>query len=488
MLNMNSILLMEISFRDSLNPVASAQLQSFILNKVGFLVLGSIFLALGLMIVLLTLFRFKNRYRAVLLFGVMSLLWGLRFICRVPTIQLLVGGDIVSWELFTRFLTYLSAPPAFGFVLGLFGSGWRSSIRISTWASIIFALIASLFLVLVPNPDLLIYVFNIMILVAIVPIIANLLRPEHRNRSELKALVVGMPASLVFIILENLRSLGVVSISFDVEWIGVVILYVTMGFMAVTHFIGVERKLAILNQELQTARRIQDSILPHNPPVTRGLSIATRYVPMTEVAGDFFDFAKIDDTRQGFLIADVSGHGVPAAIVAAMVKVAFQTQLSHSQKPDLVLSGMNEILGHRLEGQFVTAGYACIDTSQNTLCYAGAGHPALLLLSKDGKIRDVPSAGLMLGPFPDAQYTSVDLPLNPGDRILMYTDGITETFNTNEQEFGDQRLKELLSDNMDLSVEEMTDRLLAEVRMWASVDNDESLEDDLTMIMIDVLV
>ena len=478
--------LAQAGIHQTLDPTASAQFQALILERVGFLVLGSVFLAIGLIVVFLTLMRFKTRDGVVLLFAIMSLLWGLRFICRAPVIPLLMGEDPAAWGQFTRFLTYLSAPPAFGFVWGLFGVGWRSSLKYLTWVSIFFALLASVFLYLVPDPNLLIRYFNVMILAGMAIIVANVLRPEFRDHSELKTLIVGGLFSSVFIILENLRSLEALHIAFDVEWIGVVILYGSLGFMAVNHFIGIEQKLATLRQELATARQIQASILPQNPPTPPGLSIATRYVPMTEVAGDFFDFAKVDPNKIGFLVADVSGHGVPAALVAAMVKVAFQTQAGHREGPARVLAGMNAILGHRLEGQFVTAGYACIDTATGVMRYAGAGHPPLLLLKSGGEVEQIFQNGLILGPFPEAQYTSAERSLQAGDRILMYTDGIVEAFNQQDEDFGDQRLINLLFRNTSLSAEDFADHVLDEVRAWAGVGRDGSLEDDLTMIVIDV--
>ncbi len=472
---------------ESVAPATAAQIQSLLLDRVGFLVLGAIFLAIGVIVILLTLGRFEIRDGVLLLFGVMSLLWGLRFVCRAPAIPLVFGGDPATWGLFTRFLTYLSAPPAFGFVWRLFGPGWHSSLRILTWVSIVFAVLASVFLLVRPDPDLLIRAFNIMMLTGVVVIAANILRPEYRHHPELKKLIAGGLASLVFIILENLRSLDAVNISFDVEWVGVVILYGTLGYMAVSHIIHAERKLATLRQELATARQIQASILPQNPPVTPGLAIATRYLPMTEVAGDFFDFATVEDNRFGFLIADVSGHGVPAALVAAMVKVAFQAQVGHREGPARVLSGMNKMLGHRLHGQFVTAGYTCIDTTTGTMRYAGAGHPPLLLMSGHGGIENLDNNGLMLGPFPEAQYDSAERQLESGDRILMYTDGIVEAFNEKDEEFGDKRLKGLLSANASRSAEEFADLLLDEVRAWTGIGPGGSLDDDLTLIVIDVL-
>jgi serine phosphatase RsbU (regulator of sigma subunit) len=208
---------------------------------------------------------------------------------------------------------------------------------------------------------------------------------------------------------------------------------------------------------------------------------------MTEVAGDFFDFGNVDAERCGFLIADVSGHGVPAALVAAMVKVTFQAQAGHRESPELVLAGMNELLGHRLEGQFVTAGYAFIDTAAARLRYAGAGHPPLYILSSGGEIQELFAGGLILGPFPEARYAGVERDLAPGDRILMYTDGIIETFNRQDEDFGEERLKSLLRTGTELTAEEMADRLLLEIKTWAGIEEGDAFEDDLTLIVVDFL-
>jgi sigma-B regulation protein RsbU (phosphoserine phosphatase) len=470
-----------------LGPGTVTQLQSLLSDRLGFLVLGASFLAIGFFVLVLVAARFEFRDRSIFLFAIMSLIWGLRFASRAPAIPLLIGGDPETWALFTRGLAYFSAPPAFAFVWHLFGKGWKSSVRTLTWVSTAFAGIAALVLVVDRDPDRLLHVFNLTILAGAVIIVFSLIQPESRQHPELKKLVVGGLVSLVFIVLENLRSLDLVDISFDTEWIGVVILFGTLGQMSVGHVLEVERRLTALQQELATARQIQISILPHDPPATTQLAIATRYLPMTEVAGDFFDFAKVDEKRCGFLIADVSGHGVPAALVASMVKVAFQMQTGHWDTPERVLEGMNKILSHRLERQFVTAGYAFIDIATGKLRYGGAGHPPTYILSPGGEIRELFAKGLMLGPFPEAKYAGMAQDLSPGDRILMYTDGIVEAFNRQDEEFGEERLKNSLRSGGELSVEEMADQLLLETKTWAGVAEGKSLDDDLTLIVIDVL-
>lgn len=472
---------------DSLDPAVSALFQSLLMERVGFLVLGTAFLAIGLSVLLLAMVRTELRDMVMLLFAAMSLLWGLRFVCRAPAFVVAIGGAPETWALFTRFLAYASAPVAFGFVWRLFGPGWRSSMRLITWISIAFAITASVFLWVVPDPELLLHEFNFLMLIGIAIIAFNILRPDARGNSALNPLIVGGFGCLVFVVLENLRSLGVARIPFDMEWIGVVILYGALGHMTVIHFVGIEHKLAALRQELATARQIQTSNLPQASPSTRQLDIATRYVPMTEVAGDFFDFARIDADSVGVLIADVSGHGVPAALIASMVKVAFQAQTGHGAVPGRVLAGMNEMLGHRLQGQFVTASYACIDSSAATIRYAGAGHPPPYLRTRGGDIEDLLNNGFILGPFPEARYESTERPLEPGDRILMYTDGIVEAFNGRQEEFGAQRTKDLLSASAGLSASDFADRLLHEVKAWTGLGRDGAFDDDLTVIVIDVL-
>ncbi len=469
------------------DPDTVSQLHSLLSDRLGFLVLGAAFLAIGIAALMIGTLHAEFRDGVMLLFGIMSVLWGLRFASRAPVVHLLIGGGPDTWALFARGLTYFCAPPAFAFIWRLFGRGWKSSVRILTWFSTTFAVIASLVLALDRDPHRLLYVFNIMILAGAVVIVTSLLQPESRYHPELRVLIIGGVCSLLFIVLENLRSLDLIPVPFDVEWMGVVIFYGSLGYIAVGHLIGVERQLAALQQELETARRIQFSILPHESPATAHLAIATRYHPMAEVAGDYFDFADIDAHRCGFLIADVSGHGVPAALIASMVKVAFQAQAEHREIPEQVLAGMNGILGHRLEGQFVTAGYAFIDMAAGKLRYAGAGHPPLYILSGGGELHELVSEGLMLGPFPEARYAGTERNLLPGDRILMYSDGIIEVFNRRGEEFGVKRLKDILCEETGLSAEEMADRLLLETKTWAGIGKGGTLEDDLTLIIIDVL-
>ena len=199
-------------------------------------------------------------------------------------------------------------------------------------------------------------------------------------------------------------------------------------------FAGIREQLAqqllAIQKELETARQIQLSILPSVIPKIEGLDIAARYVPMTSVAGDFYDFIVVDEKHIGILVADVSGHGMPAALIASMLKIAFSAQVAHAADPAQVLLGLNQALCGKFQHHYVTAAYLFVDMQKRTLTYAGAGHPPLLLRGGSSRgVRDVAENGLFLGKFPFATYSSVELPLNAGDRALLYTDGISETTN-----------------------------------------------------------
>ena len=470
-----------------MHTIDTESLRLLLLDRAGYLVLGAVFLSLGAVMIPATLMRRGPRYGVLILFGVMSLLWGLRFLCRAPLVPLLVGGSPEFWHLFARGLTYASAPAGVAVMGLIFGPGWRGTLRVFTWVTLAFAVVAIALLLLKPDPDLMIHPFNVLVLVGGAVIGAAVLQPEHRRRRDLRVLMVASLVSLAIIVRENLRSLGVQTVHGDAEWMAAVVLYGALGYLAARHVVGAELSLAALRQELDTARRIQEAILPPGPPRAPRLAVAARYLPMTEVAGDLYDFAELEDGRTGVLVADVSGHGVAAALVSSMTKVAFQAQAAHHDDPARVLAGMNRMLGTRLDGKFVTAAYVCLDAAAGTLRYAGAGHPPLVLARGRGGVQTLEANGLMMGVLEDTPYGAVAANLEPGDRILLHTDGIVEAFNEKEEDYGDERLQALLAATMDLPVEACAERIVADVKAWVGTDRGRILEDDVTLVLVEVL-
>jgi len=201
---------------------------------------------------------------------------------------------------------------------------------------------------------------------------------------------------------------------------------------------------------------------------------------MTAVAGDFYDFLVVDENRFGVLIADVSGHGVPAALGASMVKIAVSAQLPHAADPALVLAGMNRILCGKMQSQFVTAAYLFLDLENGYLQYGAAGHPPLLCDDSQETVDSVTENGLMLGLFPAASYTSVRRPLSKRSRLLLYTDGLLEASDSHGQFFGEEQVRQTLLDARALTAEDCATLLVDRVHQWTG----NRQEDDLTLIVV----
>lgn len=248
----------------------------------------------------------------------------------------------------------------------------------------------------------------------------------------------------------------------------------------------IARQLIAINIELEMARQIQLSILPRETPKLNGLDIFARYIPMTSVAGDFYDFIIVDDKHVGILIADVSGHGLPSALIASMLQVALSAQAPHASDPVQVLVGLNKALCGKFEHNFVTAAYVYVDLENKVITYAGAGHPPVLFWrNATGKASEVVENGLFLGMFPEADYSSLQLPIAASDRLILYTDGVPETKNPSEQEFGTARFLKFMDTHPRLAVDQFADGLLDELSRWSEQPRGEGQQDDITVLTVD---
>jgi phosphoserine phosphatase RsbU/P len=268
--------------------------------------------------------------------------------------------------------------------------------------------------------------------------------------------------------------------------LGFAIFLLSIGYTGVEIMLSDERRLLLLDDELAIARQLQFSILPERAPQIAGLEIAAVYKPMSAVAGDFYEFLVPDDRHIGFLVADVSGHGVPAALIASMIKVATQAVSDCSNDPAQVLQSVGSILNKNLRGQLVSAAYLWLDMAARTATYSAAGHPPLVRWrNEDSSFTRIESNGLLFGAESESKYPVCHIPLINGDRFLLYTDGVTEPENRAGQQFGETRLVEIIRDNQSRSVSELSELLLAEIRAWQP--SNVAQQDDITLILIDVL-
>ena len=283
---------------------------------------------------------------------------------------------------------------------------------------------------------------------------------------------------LLFVTNENLGRPVLPAI--NIEPVGLFAFVLTLGYSVIGRIFERESELAGVRRELETARRIQEGLLPERPPVVDGVQLAARYIPLTAVAGDLYDFVQIAPSRVGILVADVSGHGVPAALVASMVKLAFTTQSEHAADPARVLGAMNRILCRNARGTFVTAVYAVIDTDRGTVAVANAGHPALLIARKDRTVQPGVERGFMLGLAPDAAYAVEEWPMAEGDRVLLYTDGMTEALNPAGEFLDEQRLASWMSTADGASADAVADALLSRLKSWRSAP---TYDDDVSFVV-----
>jgi sigma-B regulation protein RsbU (phosphoserine phosphatase) len=214
--------------------------------------------------------------------------------------------------------------------------------------------------------------------------------------------------------------------------------------------------------------------------------IAARYVPMSAVAGDFYNFLCIDEKRLGILVARVTGHGDPAALIASMLKVAFAGQAAQAHDPARVLTDLNRSLCAKFETHFVIAAYFFVDLEKSLLHYSAAAHPPLMLASgARGKVREIEKFGLMLGKFPEASYSSLEIPLYPGDRCLLYTDGILEAKNAAREDFGKSQCKRMLERHREIPAVRFANILLDSVGSFSGYNSTRAQQDDITVLVVD---
>ncbi len=267
--------------------------------------------------------------------------------------------------------------------------------------------------------------------------------------------------------------------------LGFAVLLFSLAFVAAQMIFANERRLVAIESELDTARRIQFSILPTTIPEIDGLRIAASYYPMSAVAGDFYDIIPVNQHQAGFLVADVSGHGVPAALIASMIKVAMQSAVSSAHKPGEVLHRLREILGNQLRGQFVTAAYLYVDSKSGKALYSAAGHPPLLHWdAAAGQINFIESNGLLFNSVKKSSYPTRETDFGGGDRFILYTDGLTEAMNTAGELFGDRRLGEVIQSRQKEPAGELSTTLFMELKLW---QKENAQQDDLTWVIIDIL-
>ena len=249
-----------------------------------------------------------------------------------------------------------------------------------------------------------------------------------------------------------------------------------------------------MKRDLEMAARVQQSGLPKTLPDIDGIKFAWAYHPCEELGGDSLDIFQLDDEHVGLYVLDVSGHGVPAALLS----VALHRQLTPRRDnsclvtepgtrtvtpPSLLAVRLNRIFQwHETTSQYFTVCYGHVNAHPRRFCFTGAGHPGPIHLGIDGRTNIHDTPGFPIGIVEEPEYTELALDLQPGERVYLYSDGINEAVNPDGQMYGRKRLAQAIADARDVPLQQSIDRLLEQVHLWR---NTEQADDDLSIVAME---
>ncbi len=452
---------------------------------------GSVFLLIGLAALSIAALRRRSGVRLLVWLGIFIAMYGAICLSRSPAVM----GALPNW-------VQISAPfenTAMSYLLVVVGTLYFSELsvgkvrfftRLLAFVGLAIAVAAMCLFILTGSNDRLLPYNNLLAVSVVLVWMTIVVVPKLSNKYLIipvrGVLAIGTLLFALEIFYNNLLGpLGFKRSPPIVDHLAFAVLFLSFGYAALQMIFANERRLLAIENELAIAREIQASILPSHLPQIENLRISADYRPMTAVAGDFYAFLAVDHKRAGFLVADVSGHGVPAALIASMIKVATQLIEPCAHDPQAVLRGLNHVLSRQLRGQFVSAAYLWVDTENCRALYSAAGHPPLLRL-RQGTLERIESNGLLFGVVAERDdYPVCTLSISSGDRFLLYTDGVTEPENANGDSFGDTELERVVRGNQGRSPAELSNIVFSAIRHWQTSSIVQ--QDDITLIVVDVV-
>lgn len=236
-------------------------------------------------------------------------------------------------------------------------------------------------------------------------------------------------------------------------------------------------------REQHDALLIQRALIPTTLPMTWRFEVVGAWQPAGTLGGDCYDAFTFTPDVIGLSIADVAGKGLPAALLMSSLQAAVRAFALEGSPPHVVCGSVNRLLcRHMIAGRFVTLAYLRLDAARGAITYANAGHNPPLLARTSGDVEVLRSSGTVLGVFPDAEYIDAEVALHSGDRLLLYTDGVTEARNDADEEFGEERLLAALVRNRHLGAAQLHAAVMEEVTRFAPA----GFQDDATLLAVAV--
>jgi len=236
-------------------------------------------------------------------------------------------------------------------------------------------------------------------------------------------------------------------------------------------------------KELEIAHQIQESFLPHTIPLIENYQLAATSIPAQEVGGDFYDFIPISSEQTGLTIGDVSGKGIPAALFMAFSRTLLRAKACRNPGVGRMIESVNNFINEEPHSDmFVTLFYSVLNHKQNKLNFVNAGHnPPLLLRRESDEIIRLSTGGVVLGAMKGLKMAEKTVDLEEGDLLVLYTDGVTEAVNKQEEQFGEGRLIKLIEKNHELSPEDLKNKIIDQVYDFASGTKQ---ADDITLMIL----
>ena len=215
-----------------------------------------------------------------------------------------------------------------------------------------------------------------------------------------------------------------------------------------------------LQAQLEIARQVQLELLPDNDPEIENFDVSAYVFPTEEVSGDYYDWVKVFDDQIGIVVADAVGKGIPAALLMSFLRASLRSCAQIGYAPHIAFSKVSSLLRDSIEdNQFITAIYGILDSTNRTFVFSNAGHNPPLLIKPDGEYRYVEYGDMALGMFDDLHYHQHFIRFEPGQIMVIYTDGITEAVNPTGEEYGQERLAKRVLDGFDLSAKMLIDHI-----------------------------